>query len=185
MDFGAMICVARNPKCLVCPMPKDCRAFPFSPPHDARTATAAPRSPRPGAGSLKPGAPKPKPEPEARMLLVVTAAVIERGDEILVTRRQEGVHLAGHWEFPGGKCEPGESLQACMARELREELGVEARVGEEVLVTSHDYPDRRVELHFLRCTLDAARRARNSVRTCGGCDAKTSRRCSFRRPTKS
>ncbi len=85
--------------------------------------------------------------------LVVTAAVIERGDEVLVTRRPEGVHLEGHWEFPGGKCEAGESLRACIARELREELGVEALVGEELLATSHDYPDRRVELHFLSCTL--------------------------------
>lgn len=83
--------------------------------------------------------------------IVVTAAVIERGDEILVTRRPQGVHLAGHWEFPGGKCDPGESLHACMIRELREELGVEAIVGDEMLVTTHEYTDRHVELHFLRC----------------------------------
>ena len=85
--------------------------------------------------------------------LVVTAAVIERGDEILVTRRPEGVHLEGHWEFPGGKCEAGESLEVCMVREIREELGVEVEVGEELLATSHAYPDRRVELHFLSCTV--------------------------------
>jgi mutator protein MutT len=83
--------------------------------------------------------------------IVVTAAVIERGDEILVTRRLQGVHLAGHWEFPGGKCDPGESLHACMIRELREELGVWAIVGDEMLVTTHEYADRHVELHFLRC----------------------------------
>lgn len=83
--------------------------------------------------------------------IVVTAAVIERGDEILVTRRPQGVHLAGHWEFPGGKCDPGESLHACMIRELREELGVEAIVGDEMLVTTHEYTDRHLELHFLRC----------------------------------
>ena len=77
--------------------------------------------------------------------------MIERGDEILVTRRPQGVHLAGHWEFPGGKCDPGESLHACMIRELREELGVEAIVGDEMLVTTHEYTDRHVELHFLRC----------------------------------
>lgn len=85
--------------------------------------------------------------------IAVTAAVIERGDEILVTRRPQGVHLAGHWEFPGGKCDPGESLHACMIRELREELGVEAIVGDEMLVTTHEYDDRHVELHFLRCTV--------------------------------
>ena len=54
--------------------------------------------------------------------IVVAAAVIERGGQFLVTRRQPGTHLAGHWEFPGGKCEPGETLAACLARELREEL---------------------------------------------------------------
>ncbi len=89
-----------------------------------------------------------------RATMIVTAAVIERDGRILVTRRQPGVHLEGSWEFPGGKCDPGEPLAACMARELREELAVEARVGEEVFTTSHDYADRRVELHCLRCEID-------------------------------
>ena len=83
--------------------------------------------------------------------IVVTAAILERDGRLLITRRQPGTHLAGVWEFPGGKCDPGESLSACMTRELREELAIDARVGEEVFATSHDYPDRRVELHFLRC----------------------------------
>jgi len=85
--------------------------------------------------------------------IVVTAAVIDRDGRFLVTRRQLGVHLEGCWEFPGGKCEAGESLAACLARELREELDVEAHVGEEVLVTTHPYADRSVELHFFRCEL--------------------------------
>jgi 8-oxo-dGTP diphosphatase len=85
--------------------------------------------------------------------LVVTAAVIDRGGRLLVTRRQKGVHLEGLWEFPGGKCDDGESLDACLARELREELDVEATVGDEIFATTHAYPERRVELHFLRCEL--------------------------------
>ena len=85
--------------------------------------------------------------------IVVAAAVIERDGQFLVTRRQEGVHLAGFWEFPGGKCEAGESLADCLAREIREELAVSATVGETVLSTSHDYPDRRIVLHFLRCRI--------------------------------
>ena len=85
--------------------------------------------------------------------IVVTAAVIERSGRFLVTRRQDGVHLAGYWEFPGGKCHPGEGLARCMARELREELDMDVEVGDELLSTTHDYPDRRVELHFLRCAL--------------------------------
>ena len=89
-------------------------------------------------------------------LLVVAAAVIERDGRVLLTRRQAGVHLAGQWEFPGGKCEPGEALPACLARELREELDVDATVGEELYATTHDYPDRRVEIHFLKCQVQGS-----------------------------
>lgn len=85
--------------------------------------------------------------------LVVTAAVVERDGRFLVTKRQDNVHLAGVWEFPGGKCQPGEPLDVCMVRELREELAVDAVVGPEVLSTTHAYLDRTVELHFLRCTI--------------------------------
>jgi mutator protein MutT len=85
--------------------------------------------------------------------IVVAAAVIERDDRFLVTRRLPGTHLAGHWEFPGGKCDAGESLAACMRRELREELNVDASVGPELLTVAHEYPDRRVELHFLPCAV--------------------------------
>jgi 8-oxo-dGTP diphosphatase len=85
--------------------------------------------------------------------IVVAAAVIERDDRFLVTRRQQGVHLEGYWEFPGGKCEPGESHAACLAREIREELDVLATVGDELMTTVHAYPERHVELHFLRCDI--------------------------------
>jgi 8-oxo-dGTP diphosphatase len=87
------------------------------------------------------------------MTIVVAAAVIERDGAFLVTRRQKGVHLEGCWEFPGGKCEPGEPHAVCLARELREELAVDAIVGSEWLRTTHDYPERSVELHFLRAEL--------------------------------
>jgi len=85
--------------------------------------------------------------------IVVTAAVIERDDRLLVTRRPQGTHLEGYWEFPGGKCDPGETHEACLARELREELGASATVGAEILCVTHAYPDRTVELHFFRCRL--------------------------------
>jgi mutator protein MutT len=85
--------------------------------------------------------------------LVVTAAVIEREGRFLVTRRRPGTHLQGMWEFPGGKCEPGESLAECLLRELREELNAGASIGGEIFATTHVYEDRRVELHFLRCRL--------------------------------
>ena len=87
------------------------------------------------------------------MTMVVTAAVIERDGRFLVTRRQRGVHLEGYWEFPGGKCDPGETLSACLGRELREELAVDAAIGVEVFATTHAYPGRTVELHFFRCDI--------------------------------
>jgi len=82
--------------------------------------------------------------------ILVSAAVIERDDAFLLTRRLKGTHLEGTWEFPGGKCEPDETPAACLVREIREELAVEARVGERLLVTRHAYPERAVELHFFR-----------------------------------
>ena len=88
--------------------------------------------------------------------IVVTAAIIERDGRYLVTRRQPGAHLAGVWEFPGGKCDGGEPLTSCMVRELNEELGINAAVGSEIFTITHDYPDRRIELHFFECrTSDA------------------------------
>ena len=85
--------------------------------------------------------------------IVVTAAVIERDDAFLVTRRLEGVHLEGFWEFPGGKCEPGESHTACITREILEELGTGVRVGPEIFAVEHGYTERVVELHFFACEL--------------------------------
>ena len=87
------------------------------------------------------------------MTIVVAAAVVERDRRILVTKRPAGVHLEGHWEFPGGKCAAGETLEQCLVRELREELDADISVGTELLATSHDYGDRRTELHFFSCQL--------------------------------
>jgi mutator protein MutT len=86
--------------------------------------------------------------------IVVTAAIVERDGRWLVARRLQGTHLEGLWEFPGGKIEPGESLEACLVRELAEELGVASRVLGRRWSTTHDYPARRVELHFFDCEID-------------------------------
>jgi 8-oxo-dGTP diphosphatase len=85
--------------------------------------------------------------------IVVTAAVVERSGAYLVTRRLRGTHLEGLWEFPGGKCEQGETHEGCLVRELREELGCDAVVGAKLLEVAHEYPERTVELHFFRCEL--------------------------------
>jgi 8-oxo-dGTP diphosphatase len=85
--------------------------------------------------------------------ITVTAAVVERDGAFLVTRRLRGVHLEGCWEFPGGKCEPGESHTACLKREILEELGTGVRIGPEIFAVHHEYPERIVELHFFACEL--------------------------------
>jgi mutator protein MutT len=85
--------------------------------------------------------------------IVVTAAVIERDGALLLTRRPEGTHLAGTWEFPGGKCEPGETLEESLRRELLEELGANVEIGDEVFACTHAYPTRTVTLRFFACRL--------------------------------
>jgi mutator protein MutT len=83
----------------------------------------------------------------------VAAGLIFRGGKLLITQRPAGTHLAGLWEFPGGKREPSETFEACLVRELREELGVEVQVGALVESLTHSYPDKTVHLRFFRCTL--------------------------------
>jgi len=70
----------------------------------------------------------------------VAAAVVHRDGNILITCRAPGEKLAGMWEFPGGKLEPGETPQSCIVRELREELGVESDAGDILTTSVFTYP---------------------------------------------
>jgi 8-oxo-dGTP diphosphatase len=82
----------------------------------------------------------------APVIRVVAAALYDAQGRVLIAERPPGKHMAGRWEFPGGKLEPGETERAALARELREELGVEIAAAHEALTLSHDYGDRRVEV---------------------------------------
>jgi 8-oxo-dGTP diphosphatase len=84
---------------------------------------------------------------------VVVAAVVIREGRVLLTRRAEGKHLAGMWEFPGGKLEDGESPEEALVRECREECGIEIEVAEILEVTHHRYPEKNLLLLFYRCAL--------------------------------
>ncbi len=79
-------------------------------------------------------------------LRVVAAAIVDAADRVLIAQRPEGKHMAGWWEFPGGKVAQGETDRDALERELREELGVDARAHRELQVLTHEYPDRVVEL---------------------------------------
>lgn len=96
-----------------------------------------------------------KPEGGARPPVIVVAAVCIEGDRVLLTQRPSGTHLAGAWEFPGGKLEPGEAPEEALAREMREECGVEVEVGEVLDVTFWRYPRKDVLLLFYRARIAA------------------------------
>ena len=88
---------------------------------------------------------------------LVSAAVILENGRVLLTQRKAGSHLAGAWELPGGKVEPGEDPRAALRRELAEELGIDAEVGEIVEVTFHRYEE--AEKAVLLLFYEAARTA--------------------------
>jgi 8-oxo-dGTP diphosphatase len=79
-------------------------------------------------------------------LRVVAAAMFDEAGRVLIAQRPEGKHMAGWWEFPGGKVSPGETDATALARELREELGIDSQPLREITMLSHEYPDRIVDL---------------------------------------
>ena len=85
----------------------------------------------------------------------VVAAVTQEGQRILIARRRRDGVLGGYWEFPGGKCEPGESLQQCLVREMREELDIDVQVADALSPIEHRYDHGHVRLHPFICTHQA------------------------------
>ena len=87
-------------------------------------------------------------------VIVAAGVLIERG-HVLLTQRKKGSHLAGAWEFPGGKVEPGEDPRAALVRELQEEIGIDVIVQDPIEVTFHAYPEKTVLLLFFAVTRTA------------------------------
>jgi mutator protein MutT len=81
----------------------------------------------------------------------VALALVWRRGRLLIARRPAGVHLAGYWEFPGGKLRPGETPEIAAVREVVEEVGLRCRARARRAPIVHDYPDRRVTLHPVDC----------------------------------
>ena len=130
MELGALVCKPRSPQCLVCPVAAFCRAF--------------------EAGEQE-VIPAPAKRSSRRIEAVV--AVIERNGKYLIQQRPPTGLLAGLWEFPGGKREPGETLEEALAREVREELGVEVRGARPLVTVRHAYTEYRVTLHAFACDI--------------------------------
>lgn len=83
----------------------------------------------------------------------VAAGLIRQDARYLIAKRKAGVHMAGYWEFPGGKQEPNESLEACLRRELKEELDVHITPPTAFHVIAYEYAEKSVELHFFLCSI--------------------------------
>ncbi|HIC88631.1 MAG TPA: A/G-specific adenine glycosylase [Anaerolineae bacterium] len=139
MELGSTVCTPASPNCGACPLQPVCLA------HAS------------GVQSARPVRTRRKPVPHYQ----VAAAVIWRdrcqdaNTEFLIAQRLPEGLLGGLWEFPGGKQEPGETLQETLRREIREELGVEIEVGELLTVALHAYTHFRVTLYAFHCRLVA------------------------------
>jgi 8-oxo-dGTP diphosphatase len=88
-------------------------------------------------------------------MIAVVAGLIEKDGRLLIARRPQGKHMAGKWEFPGGKIERGETPEAALERELFEELGIRTESGRIYHAVIHSYPEKDVLLLFYRSRLSA------------------------------
>lgn len=131
MDLGATLCTPRQPRCPACPLADLCQAHQLG---------------------LQDQLPAPAPR-RATPHYDVTAGVIWHEDRLLIAQRPLDKLLGGLWEFPGGKCEPGESLDDCLQREIREELGIDIEVNAPLTVVRHAYTHFRITLHAFQCRL--------------------------------
>jgi 8-oxo-dGTP diphosphatase len=92
-------------------------------------------------------------EQSAKRLVRVVAAIIRKEGRVLITQRRPQAFMPLKWEFPGGKVEAGESDQTALKRELQEELGIDASIGDEFMSLIHNYPDFDIDFHVYQCEL--------------------------------
>ena len=130
MDLGALVCTPRQPACGACPWQGCCAAY------------AA------GEPARYPVKEAPKPVP---FQVIGVGVVLNGAGQVLIDQRLEEGLLGGLWEFPGGKQEPGEAIEATVARELREELAIEVAVGEELISLEHAYSHKKLRFVVHLC----------------------------------
>ena len=93
----------------------------------------------------------PKKAKGKKRFIEACCAIVQSGGRILITQRKADDTLALHWEFPGGKIESGESLETCLVREIKEELGLTVRIIYFFKMIEYEYEAFRIRLHFFRC----------------------------------
>ena len=130
MDLGALVCTPRQPACGACPWQGCCAAY------------AA------GEPARYPVKEAPKPVP---FQVIGVGVVLNGAGQVLIDQRLEEGLLGGLWEFPGGKQEPGETIEATVARELREELAIEVAVGGELISLEHAYSHKKLRFVVHLC----------------------------------
>ena len=136
MELGATICAPRAPDCTGCPLARVCLGHASGRPTDY---------------------PVKAPKKKVPHLVVGAAVVANRKGQVLVARRRSEDMLGGLWEFPGGKQEPGETIRQCIARELHEELGIHAEVGDFLMTVHHAYSHFTMDLHTYHAKIRAGR----------------------------
>jgi A/G-specific adenine glycosylase len=129
MDLGATVCTPRAPRCVECPLNEGCQGYQGGDPE--RYPARVQRQPLPHYD--------------------VAAGVIWRDDQLLISKRYTDDLLGGLWELPGGTRESGETLEECLVREIREELGIEVAVGALMMSVRHAYTHFRVTIHVFPC----------------------------------
>ena len=136
MELGALVCLPKNPECTTCPMRSVCIAF----------AEGAPVK-----------FPVMKKKAKVPHITVGAAVTVNRKGEVLIAQRKQDDMLGGLWEFPGGKQEPGETIEACIIRELCEELGIKTITGEHVITVKHAYSHFTMTMHVYRARIISGR----------------------------
>ncbi len=127
MELGAILCTPRAPRCSDCPLRTVCRAAQLNTPE---------------------AFPKKKKKMKVPHKVVGAAVILNAKNQILIAQRKaEGGMLAGLWEFPGGKIAEGETMPQCIARELKEEMGITIEVGPHLVTVPHAYSHFTIDLH--------------------------------------
>lgn len=132
MELGATVCTPRKPACARCPLESCCAAFAEGDPERYPRKARKKKAPHKHVGA---------------------AVVVDKRGRILIAQRQETSMLGGLWEFPGGKQEPDETIEQCIARELKEEMGIDLAVGEHLVTVRHAFSHFTMDLHAHLCRL--------------------------------